>query len=90
MSYHEDEEEINVMPVGEMTEVAKPVPEESVEVEDPLEKIDWSISGLYQWTRHSHTRYLLDNKIITLQPGEERPPTPDEMKKKSLKEQNEL
>jgi hypothetical protein len=38
------------MPVGEMTEVTKPVQEESVEKEDPFEQIDWSISGLYQWT----------------------------------------
>ena len=78
------------MPVGEDTEVEKPMPEESVVVEDPTEKTDWSISALYQGTRHSHTRYLLDNKIISLQAGEERPPTPDENKGKSLKEQTEL
>ena len=35
------------MPVGEDTEVEKPMPEESVVVEDPTEKTDWSISALY-------------------------------------------
>ena len=47
MSHHEEEEQTNVMPVGEDTEVEKPMPEESVVVEDPTEKTDWSISALY-------------------------------------------